>query len=395
VPRSNLTVTATTMRIPKIKQNMFGLLTILLLIPLFSYAQKSIPIPAPDDVSLRFSTEDGRNEYHLGEPIKVKFSFSGSARSRDLYVDLSPDCAWGVDGCRMEVKCEPAGEPVVTADYFGTYDKFQRVLVGACQGKGIPLEARWGGICGCDVVGFLRNSPVYGPFPLSSYVRLRVPGNYTCYATSTQVVTSIHGERFSTRSSPLELTLIDDPSWAHTAALEYADRYEKLCNTKEKPESLQECVDIATRITSLDTLDSLAIEVKHVKGQAFYWNGFWNAIWSSSHPREALRFMTKRMQDPDFRVDRDFLQELVIRSLQLDSPGIFQSSEPAIYQSQALEKLREHVRLLGSSLPNKNADTIDKSLQAYRSLAELRQCDGHPLIPDEERELVLAATRRP
>ena len=64
---------------------------------------------------------------------------------------------------------------------------------------------------------------------------------------------------------------------------------------------------------------------------------------------------------------------------------------PANYHSAAVEKLRKYVRLLGSTLSNKNPDVLLESAKTYRTFAEQDYCERQPLIPREERIQMLSA----
>jgi hypothetical protein len=85
------------------------------------------------------------------------------------------------------------------------------------------------------------------------------------------------------------------------------------------------------------------------------------------------------------------LESLAIGSLKLDSPAAFGTPFPQDYHLQAVEKLRQYVRLLGASLAKKNADVLPESIKTYRYFGEQDYCEGTPLISDQERKGVLAA----
>ena len=167
----------------------------------------------------------------------------------------------------------------------------------------------------------------------------------------------------------------------------------RLCRGDDVAEhrSLQ-CFDVAERITYLDTVESLAIEVREIDGRNHGWeNGFWDAIRQSSHPHEALRMMTSRMQEPDFQVSTSVLEWLASSELRIEVPDAFQSGMPANYHALAVEKLRKYVRLLGNSLSKKNSNVLPESAKAYRTFAEQNNCERESLISAEERSQVLAA----
>jgi hypothetical protein len=51
------------------------------------------------------------------------------------------------------------------------------------------------------------------------------------------------------------------------------------------------------------------------------------------------------------------------------------------------------LRLLGSSLANKNSNVLRESAKTYRTLAERKYCEQQPLIPKPERNQVLGFMR--
>jgi hypothetical protein len=196
------------------------------------------------------------------------------------------------------------------------------------------------------------------------------------------------------KSNPITLTIVDDPAWARPAATVYADAYDKVCRGDDIAEhrSLQ-CFDVAERITYLDTAESLATEVRGIDGRNHGWeNGFWDAIRQSSHPQEALRMMTSRMQEPDFQVSTSVLEWLAGSELRMEVPDAFQIGTAATYHAQAVEKLRKYVRLLGNSLSKKNSNVLPESAKTYRTFAEQKYCEPQLLISMEEQNQVLAAT---
>jgi hypothetical protein len=175
--------------------------------------------------------------------------------------------------------------------------------------------------------------------------------------------------------------------------LAYADAYEKLCRGDDVAERrFLQCSDVAQRITYLDTADSLATEVKWFDGRKHRWEtGFWEAIQHSSYPSEALSLMTSRMQEPGFQVSTYVLEWLASSELKMEVPDAFQSEAPVSYHAQAIEKLRKYVRLLGSSLPQKDSNVLPENVKTYRNFAEQKYCEREPLISREERNQVLAS----
>jgi len=180
------------------------------------------------------------------------------------------------------------------------------MLNAPCGGVGGGIGG--GGSCGdCDGDYPLTETALtFGVVPLNTYVRFRTPGAYTCEASSADITTSPRHEEIRpallVQSNPILLTIVNDPGGAHSAALEYAGIYEKVCRGDGVAEHrFLQCSDVARRIAYLDTADSLVTEVKWFDGRNHGWeNGFWDAILQSSNPDEALRLMAARIQEPDF-----------------------------------------------------------------------------------------------
>jgi len=196
------------------------------------------------------------------------------------------------------------------------------------------------------------------------------------------------------KSNPVDLKIVEDSGWATSAAIKYAAAYDKLCRGDDVPghHSL-ECFDIAARLTYLDTPGSLSAEVKFFDGRSHGWdNGFWEAIQHTSYPVDAVRLLTDRIQDPDVQVSTTLLESLASWELKIESPDAFETASPANYHSQAVEKLRKYVRLLGSCLSTKNTNVLVESAKAYRMFAEREYCEGQLLIPKQEQKQVLAAS---
>jgi hypothetical protein len=230
---------------------------------------------------------------------------------------------------------------------------------------------------------------------MNEYVRFCSAGTYTCQASTAQVTSTARNEEIRpallVKSTPIILTIVDDPGWAHSAAFANASAYEQLCRGNDVAEHrFLECTDVARRITYLDTLDSLAIEVRWFDGRPQGWdNGFWDAIQHSSKPKEALRLMTTRIQEPDFEVSKQVMEWLARSALRMEVPDAFESGEPATYHTQAVEKLRVYVRLLGGSLKQKNWTVLDESVKTYSNFAEQKYCEPDSLITTQEQNSVL------
>jgi hypothetical protein len=233
--------------------------------------------------------------------------------------------------------------------------------------------------------------------PLNEYVHFRSPGTYTCEASAAEITAVSRDEKnrpaLLVQSQPLALTIVSDPAWAHSAGMAYADAYEKSCRSDDVAEhKFLLCSELARRITYLDTIESLATEVKGYDGRNHGWdNGFLDAIQTSSYQPEAARLMGLRMQQHDFEVSIGLLEWLAISELRMESPGAFEGGTPDTYHAEAIEKLTKYVRLLGDSLAKKEPAVRGESTKTYRYFAARQLC-GEPLIPQEERNQVLQHT---
>ena len=367
---------------------------VVLLAGLSFLAQNPTPVPAPTEVVLRLSTEGDRHQFHLGELIPVKFSYSAPVSGKYIWVSQSVKLTGGHG---LDVSCSPSAEPVTRKELVsGAEDKFGAMLNAPCGGVG-------GGVglgCGdCDWEQPLTSTAIsFRPVALNQYVRFHTSGEYSCIVSSADVTTASSEEGLRSalfvKSNPLDLNIVDDPAWAHSAALSYADAYEKGCRRDGLAEHHpMQCFDIAARITYLDTNDSLSAEVKFFDGRNHGWaNGFWEAIQQTSYPADAVRLMTYRAQDPDVEVSTSTLEWLASSDLRLESPDAFETSSPADYHLQAVETLRKYVRLLGSSLSRKNSGALLESAKTYRTFAGQEYCEGKTLIPKDEQYEVLAVS---
>ncbi len=367
---------------------------VVFILVLSSFAQRVEPVTAPADVALELGTEGGEHQFHLGELIPIKFSYSANGPGRYIWAGNGTKLAGGHS---LEIECSPAAERVHPYSTSSENVAFGQILNADCGGVG--FGGGIGGGCGdCDGELPLTTAALtFGTVPLNTYVRFRTPGIYTCQGSSAEITATSHDEKIRpallVKSNPITLTIVDDPAWARPAATVYEDAHDKLCRGDDVAEhrSLQ-CFDVAESITYLDTAESLATEVRGIDGRNHGWeNGFWDAIRQSSHPHEALRMMTSRMQEPDFQVSTSVLEWLASSELRMEVPDAFQSGTPATYQAQAVEKLRKYVRLLGNSLSKKNFNVLRESAKTYRTFAGQKYCERQSLISTEEQNQVLAA----
>jgi hypothetical protein len=362
---------------------------LILILQLSLFGQSIEPVPAPTDVTLHFGTEADQHQFHLGELIPIRYSYRSETPGKYFWVGQGQKLA---GGHTLQVSCSPSVEPVNLISPVLLEMPFEAML-NSCGGVGVGSGGGGGDydseiLLGPTELGF-------GTMPLNIYVRFRTPGTYTCAASVADVTMASRDEKFRQalllKSSPLVLTITDDPTWSLSAENAYSDAYSNSCRGSDgATQRFLRCSELARRITYLDTPDSLATEVKILDGRNHGWeNGFWDAIQHSSYPNEALHLMANRIQDPDFEVSTMILESLAEWDLGIDSPDAFQSSAPPTYHSAAVEKLRKYVRLLGSSLSSKNANVRPESVKTYRRFAEQEYCEGRPSISTEERNQAL------
>lgn len=366
---------------------------VVLILLLSSFAQSSQPVWAPADVVLKLGTEGDGQQFHLGELIPIKFSYTAKVPGKYIWVGQSSKL---VGGQSLEISCSPSTERVSTPPTSPDEVTFGQMLNPPCGGVGVGGGI--GGGCGdCDGEHPLSATALtFGVVPLNTYVRFRAPGTYTCEASSADITATPRDEKIRpallVKSNPIVLTIVNDSGWAKSAALAYAGAYEMLCRGDDVAEHrFLQCSDVARRITYLDTADSLATEVKWFDGRHHGWeNGFWDAIQHSSYPEQAVRLMAARIQEPDFEVSTGVLEWLASSELRIEVPNAFHSGTPATYHAQALEKLRKYVRLLGGSIAEKDPNVLSESVKTYRTFAEQRYCEPQSLISRDEQNQVLA-----
>lgn len=355
-------------------------------------AQNDRPIPAPADLVLDFTVEGAQHQFHLGELIPARYSYTAATPGRYVWVSQSQNLDGGHG---LKISCSPSAERVtLSPPPSPEWVKFQAMLQGTCGGVGGGV----GGGCGdCNWEQPLGGSLSFGPIPLNTFIRFRAPGPYACTASAADVtMADAEGSirpALLVKSGPVVLTIVSDPAWANSVISAYAAVYDRVCtDDKAAKEHFLQCSDIAQRITYLDTRRSLAVEVQRFDGRSHGWqNGFWSAIQNSSYPGDGVHMMTQRIQDPDVGVSPQVVQWLAIRDLGLEDPGAFQSPDAALYHTAAMEKLRKYVRLLGSSLARKDRAVRPDDIKTYRWFAEQPYCGESSLIPKEERDQVLAA----
>lgn len=371
-------------------QKVFITIGLVLFVLRSSSAQDVGPVPAPADVALKLGTEADLHRFQLGELIPITFSYSASIPGRYTWVSRSGTLAGGRS---VEITCKPAADRVSGIAKSGRDLTFAQILSAPCGGV---VGGVFGGCSDCDAEYALTEKPLaFGVVPMNEYVRFHTPGTYTCQASSAQVTsTSRDGyirPALLVKSNPLILTIVDDPASAHSTAMANARVYDRICRGDDVAKHrFLECSDVARRITYLDTLESLAMEVKFFDGRSHGWdNGFWDAIQHSSYPEEALRLMSARIQEPDFEVSPDVVEWIASSALRMEVPDAFVSGTPATYHALAVEKLRLNVRRLGGSLNQKNSSVLDESVKTYSNFADQKYCEADSLIPTEEQTNVL------
>ena len=195
------------------------------------------------------SSFTSENSYQLSSPIVQKAppgTYIRVGQSRKL-----------VGGKSLEVSCSPSTDRVSTPASSPDEVTFGQMLNAPCAGVGGGI----GGGCGdCDDEYLLSVTALtFSVVPLNTFVRFRTPGTYTCEASSADITTAPRDEKirptFFFKSNPVILTIVNDPGWAHAAAVSYAGAYEKLCRGDDVAKnSFLQCSDLARRITYLDTV---------------------------------------------------------------------------------------------------------------------------------------------
>ena len=347
--------------------------------------------PCAPEVVLQVRTEGDQRQFRLGDVIPVRFSYSSSVTGRYLFV-MEGNKLTGGHG--REISCSPAAERNDALPSLNALQRFQEMLLTPC----VTFTRELGGFSFCGGCGEspLKAEAITFSGALNTYVLFRTAGRYTCYCSSAEVTTDVRDattrSALLVKSNPLVLDIVADPAWARSAALSYAEAYDKSCrDPMERQHSLQ-CSNIADRLMYLDTPESLAAVVKLFDGRNPQWgNGPWLAIIQTSFPRDALRLMTSRVQEPDFHVAAEVLESLAMLELKIEVPDAFESADPLEYHFHSVERLRKYVRLLGDSLSHKRSDVMQGSVNAYRLLAQPSYCESSPLIPIVEQQQTLAA----
>ena len=358
-------------------------------------AQNNDPIPAPPEVVLEFGIDGSGLQFHLGELIPIQYSYRASPAGRYFRVGGGTKL---IGGQSFQISCFPP--PDHLPDPQTTDDLAFRKMLYTCGGVGAGSGSGCGECGGDDA---LTEQPLnFSGIALNRYVRFRTPGTYTCEASSAEITSTSRDEKtrqaLLVKSKPVTLKIVDDPAWSHSTAIALANSFDKLCRGDVAPEKrTPECFAVAQRITYLDTLDSLASEVKFFDNRNHGWEtGFWDAIQRSSYPEDAVQRMTARLQEPDFEVSNDVVEWLAVSTLKNESPNAFQASAMESWHRKAVDTLRIYARLIGKSLAHKDPKVLPESLKTYRRLAEEEYCDTQPLIPLDELNQALSnlATER-
>lgn len=378
-------------------RSIYSIVGLVAVLPISLCAQNPEPLPAPDDVSITLATEGDRHDFHLGELVPITYSYSSKSSAKYLWVSEYRTLAAGHG---LTITCSPPAEAVRSSSDYRNANLFQQMLAADCGGMGTG-GGIGGGCAHCQAIPLEPKPLEFGVTPLNGFVRFRTPGTYSCIASAADVANASDEAKdrhaLMVTSNAITFMITDDPTWAHSAATAYAQQYRKLCRVDDTAEHRLpiECFDLARRITYLDSSESLATEVEEFDGRTTHgWdNGFQNAIWQSSHETEAVKLMTRRIQQPDFQVSTDVLLWLAAQQLKMDAPDAFQGGKPETYHSAAIETVRSLVRRTGESLAKKNPDVLVESVKTYRFFAEQQYCAGQTLIPEDERKLVLRGLR--
>src|SRR6266478_10154140 len=104
---------------------------VVLLVGMSLFPQNTTPLPAPADVTLTLSTEGDRHQFHLGELIPVKFSYSAAVSGKYVWVSQNTKLTGGHG---LDFACSPFAESAGPTPFvLGANDKFGEMLM-------VPVE---------------------------------------------------------------------------------------------------------------------------------------------------------------------------------------------------------------------------------------------------------------
>jgi hypothetical protein len=393
------------MQFQKLKALAFSLL-IVFSFPAFSQSASLDTIPRqPSDLHLVLTTKDGRTQFHLGEIIELELAYSSDVPGKYLLLSLP-----------QKIKGHPARTIISTSQ--NVIDRFKdsgnrsayAILHVNCEfgtGGGIG-----GGCADCDGVWQLGASPIRFPYSLTDQFQITEAGRISLHAEAASVIVAPldleTSQPIPATSNTLEITIVDDPLWAHMRLEEAASAFETAHSkytgagwdlTPEEGMPLEQRgrrwdleyqMQKATEaMRVLDTEESLAEVVKLYDGSVqnpdYYHHVLWRAIIQSKHQALAVKLLAARITDSDFALTLEMLDQLTAMGLEVQAPGSTHSDDKESlrsYYPAARKLLEDYVLDVGRSLQEKHAGALESSLRAFKKYAKEDFCDGQPLIPE-------------
>jgi hypothetical protein len=345
--------------------------------------------PAPPDVQLTVSTENGRTKFHLGEEIRLTLRYTASVPGKYLMAGSGAK-ATGWDHERLE--CTPKADAIDRDSNDGLVSgtKFLHAECGVGSGGGIG-----GGCAHCGIEGTLGPNAILKELMVNRVLQFSRPTSYSCTVTDSSVVTAASAPQYRAvqlKSHPFTLELSDDSSWS---AAELKSVLDGIASEKCRPvkEERVGCLELADRLRYLDTPDSLAAITQFLSNEDKFsqWqHALWLGLFQSQHQDDVIRLLEMRFTDPDFAVTVENMEELTGIRLRKAFPQAFaESAKPEDFRTPAVFLLQETLRKLGDSLPGKSPSTKSVSARTYEALASQDFCEKEAIIPEAERKRVL------
>jgi hypothetical protein len=349
--------------------------------------------PAPSDVQLTVSTENGRTKFHLGEEIRLTLRYTATMTGK--YLMAGPGAkAKGWEPERLT--CSPKEDTVDRDADDGVVDGYKFLHAECGSGAGGGTGGGTGGGCSdCNFEGSLGPRAILKELVVNRSVQFTHATTYTCTVSDGSVVTAPSAPNYRAirlTSQPFTLTLSDDSAWSASALKSVLDGMatEKCSQTKL---DRVPCTELADRLRYIDTSDSLAAITQFLSNEEKFssWqHELWLGLFQSRHQDDVIRLLEMRYTDPDFAVTIENMETLTGLRLRKAFPQSFASTAKAEdYRTAAVFLLQETLRKLGDSLPGKSPLTKAISAKTYETLASQDFCEKEAIIPEAERKRVL------
>src|SRR5215471_548645 len=359
----------------------------------------------PTDLHLVLTTKDGRTQFHLGEIIEVELTYSSDVPGKYLLLSLPQK----VKGHAAQTIISPSQHVIDRFKDNGRRSASAILHVNCKGGTGGGSS----GSCGdCDRAWPLDTTPIRFADSLTYRFQITEAGRISLQAEAASVIVAPldleTSQPIAFTSNALEVTIMDDPSWAHAQLQQAISAFETAhskytgagwdvlpeegmpLEQRGKRWDLQfQMQKAAEAIRVLDTEESLAEAVKLYdaipQNPDYYNHVLWNAIIQSKHQELAVKLLAARTVDPDFAVTPELLDQLTAMALEVEFPGSLASEDDASlrrYYPATRKLLQDYVVDVGRSLEEKRPGALESSLQAFKKLAKEDFCDGQPLIPE-------------